>query len=478
MDLANFLQADELSRAKSSIKKVFFYRICGTGMGACACLAKSAGFDVAGADLSFSPPMSDYLNSLNIPLLKLDDLNVKDLQEYDLVVVGNSVPRMSEYARFVEGSGVRFTSFPSFLGEFILKNKNVIGLAGTHGKTTTTYFLTQMLEKLSAQPGYFIGGIMDNRPPATLGEGSYFAIESDEYDSAYFQKISKFRLYELNHMILTSLEFDHADIFDTIEDIKDEFRSVLKSFEGFVVANCDYPAVMELHQEFPDVKWILYGEGSENGPFNFNGQASGSSFSVKFQSGVKKIDTQVAGFHNVLNITGCLLLLERLGFDSDQLIASASELGLVKRRQEERGYYKQCLVIDDFAHHPKAITLTLQALKQKYPDKKIITVFEPISATARSSIFQEEFTDSLKHSSEVVLAMNPLKTTVKDTVNLNGVEMAKHLNAQGVSSAVVNNLDELMQEIERRISADKILVVLSNRTCLGLWESSFVQALN
>ena len=173
---------------------------------------------------------------------------------------------MSDFARFVEESGVPFTSFPSFLGEFILKDKEVIGLCGTHGKTTTTYFLAQMLEALGEDTGYFIGGIIDGRPPSRLGNGPYFVIEADEYDSAYFQKISKFRLYELNHMILTSLEFDHADIFDTIEDIKNEFTDTLANLSGEIIANDDYQAISELKEKYSEKPWTMYGTKTNTGP--------------------------------------------------------------------------------------------------------------------------------------------------------------------------------------------------------------------
>ena len=218
MNLTNMIEGDELLAQKNKFTKVFFYRICGTGMGACACILKEAGFEVEGADATFSPPMSTYLESTGIPCHPLDKVDKEFLQQYDLIVVGNSVPRVSDHASLIEECGVPFTSFPSVLGAYILKEKNVIGIAGTHGKTTTTFFMTQLLENLGKKPGYFVGGIIDNRPPSTAGQDDFFVIESDEYDSAYFQKYSKFRLYELNSMILTSLEFDHADIYNSIED--------------------------------------------------------------------------------------------------------------------------------------------------------------------------------------------------------------------------------------------------------------------
>jgi len=478
MNLDNMVVGSELSGLKPKIKKIFFYRICGTGMGACACLASEAGFDVAGADMTFSPPMSTYLESVKIPLTKLSDLTKEDLQEYDLIVVGNSVPRLSEFARFVEECEVPFTSFPSFLGEFILKEKQVIGLAGTHGKTTTTYFLAQMLESLGEDVGYFIGGIIDGRAPSHLGKSKYFVIESDEYDSCYFQKISKFRLYELNHMILTSLEFDHADIFNSIEDIKNEFSATLGTLSGSVIANDAYPAIKDLQKQFEkNNPWHIYGENSELGPKDIETNSEITKFKVKLDGEYVQFETNVIGTHNILNIASSILLLKDLGFEVSEIQTSVKSLGLVKRRQEVRGHYLDTIVIDDFAHHPKAITLTTAAIRDKYPSKKIITVFEPISATARSSIFQKEFTDSLKGSDSVILAQNSLATTVKDGKNLDAQKIVDDLKNEKIESYFVDSLDKLRELLNQHTGKDNLFLILSNRTCLGLWESEFVNEL-
>ncbi len=479
MDLENMLVGAGLAAKKAEIKKVFFYRICGTGMGACACLAKEAGFDVAGADMTFSPPMSTYLENSGIPLQSLKDLTKEELQKYDLIIVGNSVPRKSEFARFVEETGVPFTSFPSFLGEFVLKEKEVIGLAGTHGKTTTTFFLAQMLETLGEDVGYFIGGIIDGRAPSHLGKSKYFVIESDEYDSAYFQKISKFRLYELNDMILTSLEFDHADIFNSIEDIKNEFASVIPNLSGEIVANDDYQAIEELQQKFESKSWTIYGEkASSLGPANIEVLDGKSHFQIKLGNSWVKFETNIIGTHNLLNISSCILLLHKKGFNTLELQQSVASLGMVKRRQEVRGRFQGAIVIDDFAHHPKAINLTLDALRVKYPEKKLVTVFEPISATARSSVFQKDFKNALKKSDRVILAVNSLATTVGDGKNLDTKLMVEELSNEGTPADEVFTANELISKLENLCNPNVLVAVLSNRTCIGLWESNFVKSLS
>ncbi|MGE3609953.1 MAG: UDP-N-acetylmuramate--L-alanine ligase [Bacteriovoracaceae bacterium] len=479
MDLTNLISQEELIKRRSEIKKVFFYRICGAGMGPAAVLTKQAGFQVEGADSAFYPPMSTFLETTGIPLYKLDQVTPEFLKQYDLIVVGNSVSGKLEAARMIEKTGVPFTSFPSALGSLVLKEKNVIGIAGTHGKTTTTYFMTQLLEKLGQNPGYLVGGIIEGRDPSKLGD-KYFVIEADEYDSAYFHKISKFRLYELKNMILTSLEFDHADIFSSVEKIEDEFRAIIPSMRSTLIFNQEYPSAMKLFNEYSsnkNQKWILYGKGSETGLSEVKTFENGSSFKVKWNGETIPFESNVVGEHNVLNLTSCILYLLAEGFKVTEVQKAARELEMVKRRQEVRGKYEDMIVIDDFAHHPRAITVTMDAIRARFKDKKIITIFEPISATARSSIFQNEFRDSLAASDKVIIAKPDLPTTAINGNDLDGNLLASEINARGKKAICVSKLEDLRTAIDNFKEKNAVLLILSNRTCLGLWESSFVKEL-
>ncbi len=478
MNLVNLISQKELIERRGQIKKVFFYRICGAGMGPAAVLVKQAGFEVHGADSAFYPPMSTFLETTGIPLYKLDQVNSSFLKNYDLIVVGNSVSGKSDAARMIEESGIPFTSFPSALGSLVLKEKNVIGIAGTHGKTTTTYFMTQLLEKLGQNPGYLVGGIIEGRDPAKLG-AKYFVIESDEYDSSYFHKISKFRLYELKNLILTSLEFDHADIFSSVEKIEDEFRDVIPEMKSTLIFNQDYPSAMKLFKDYFGKKshqqWYLYGEGSEAGPFDVKTFENRSEFSILWKNQRINFYSSVVGLHNVLNLTSCLIYLLSEGFNVPDVQKAAQDIGMVKRRQEVRGRYRDMIVIDDFAHHPRAITVTLDAIRARFKNKKVITIFEPISATARSSIFQGEFRDSLCASDKVIIAKASIPTTALTGQDLDVELLTKEIGQQGKPSICVTNLDDLRRSIDQYTEKDAVLLVLSNRTCLGLWESGFVQ---
>ena len=480
MDLSNLISQEDLIKRRHQIKKVFFYRICGAGMGPAAVLVKQAGFDVQGADSAFYPPMSTFLETTGIPLFKLEEATPEFLKQFDLIVVGNSVSGKAEAARMIEKVGVPFTSFPSALGSLVLKDKNVIGIAGTHGKTTTTYFMTQLLENLNQNPGYLVGGIIEGREPAKLGD-KYFVIESDEYDSAYFHKISKFRLYELKNMILTSLEFDHADIFSSVEKIEDEFRDVIPGMKSTLIFNQEYASAMKLHKDYAgknqSQKWFLYGAGSKLGPHNVKTFENGSEFEIEWKGEKVPFKSSVVGNHNVLNLASCLIFLLAEGFPVSDVQKAALEIGMVKRRQEFRGKYKNMIVIDDFAHHPRAITVTLDAIRARFKNKKIVTIFEPISATARSSIFQGEFRDSLAFSDKVIIAKASIPTTAINGKDLDVDLLAKEINESGKPTICVSKLEDLRAAIDESDNNDSVLLVLSNRTCLGLWESDFVKEL-
>lgn len=483
MNLVNMLEGKILLENKSKYKKIFFFRICGTGMGACACLLREAGLDVSGADASYSPPMSTYLESTGIPCHDLSDIDTKFLQEYDLIVVGNSVPRNSEHARLIEESGVPFTSFPAILGAFILQDRQVIGIAGTHGKTTTTYFLTQILERLGEFPGYFVGGIIEGRPPAKLGDSDFFIIESDEYDSAYFHKFAKFQLYQLNHMILTSLEFDHADIYENLEQIEKQFEEVIPKISGQIIGNVSYPSIIKMYDHTDSshkMHWTLYGENDEKspiGPIGIQVSENGSSFVLNWKNEDFTFTTNVIGKHNVLNISACIILLLKQGFKPEELQNAVASLSMVKRRQEVRGTYHGAIVIDDFAHHPRAVDLTIDAIQKKYPKKEVIAVFEPISATARSDFFQKDFAMALQRASNVIIAKNPLTTTVRGRSNLDCHQLVSDISKSGIGAHCVDSLVQLREKIDELADSNKVLLVLSNRTCIGLWESDFVEAL-
>jgi len=480
MDLRNQWTLEKLKENTSKIKKVFFYRICGTGMGAAACLLREKGLQVEGGDQRFYPPMSDYLRQTGIPLHELDKLAPDFFKQFDLIVVGNVVGKQSADARKIEECGVPFVSFPSAIGALVLSDCNVIGIAGTHGKTTTTYLATQVFENLGFNVGYLIGGVLPDRPPSKLGDGKYFFIEADEYDSAYFEKISKFRLYCMDYLILTSLEFDHADIFPNLEAIKDQFRAVIPQITSHFIFSQDYPASIDLYTEWRNhdtkKKWYFYGDHSPTGPRILSQDAYGTKFVVNFQGQNIEFKTNLTGKHNILNLTAVIVFALQQGIYVERITQAVSKLKLAMRRQEERGSYRNSIVIDDFAHHPRAVEVTIDAIKGKYPKEKILVVLEPNSATARSAIFQKEFSHSLLKADVVIMAKPEKSTTVAGMKDLDCLQIVEDLIKRGKNAQVVSSLKELRQLLDN-YAGQYLFLILSNGTCLGLWESDFVKEL-
>jgi UDP-N-acetylmuramate: L-alanyl-gamma-D-glutamyl-meso-diaminopimelate ligase len=472
MDLSSQLDSQTLTEYVPRVKKVFFYRICGTGMGAAATILAEKGFEVEGGDLRFEPPMSDYLSRMNIPLHELSIVDAKMLQKFDLIVVGNVVPRESEDAKLIESAGVPFCSFPTALGAMVLKHKNVVGIAGTHGKTTTTYLATQIFENLGHHPGYFIGGVIDARPSSRLGDDSYFFIESDEYDSCYFEKFSKFRSYELDHMILTSLEFDHGDIFNSLEDIQNQFSPVLKKLTGHLIYDDSYMGSKELLTK-SGVAGHGYGLHHDRGPLIVEEGHKGTSFELVYGGERRLFKTNLIGHHNILNLCACLIFADLEGIAFEAIEKAILNLSLVKRRQEIRGKLGKALVIDDFAHHPRAVELTLKGLKTRFPNKLMTVVFEPHSATARSDLFQNEFVEAFRQTSRLIITKPSRPTSLKIAGNLN-LDVMKNELQETTQTTIVNDLSELCQALETRKGEDDLIVILSNGTCLGFWESGLV----
>ncbi len=469
MNLENYYDIRKIKNTEH-IKRIFFYRICGTGMGASACLLKSAGYDVFGADKNFYPPMSTYLSESSIEMHELDNFNLNDLKgNCDLIVVGNVVSGKSEEARVIEELGIPYCSFPAAIGSLILDKKKVIGLAGTHGKTTTTYLGIQIFEALGMSPGYLVGAVLENRPSALMTESPYFFIESDEYDSAYFEKFSKFRSYSVDHLILTSLEFDHADIFESLEDIKDEFRAILPEVTNSIACS-DWESIRDLFGAM-DTPFIPYGKNEINIKST---SAKGTAFSLKYEDKLFDFETNLVGTHNIYNLSSIILFALSEKIAPEKINAAIANLKHAKRRQEEVGHYNGALVIDDFAHHPTAVEETIAAIKLKYPDKEIHAYLEPGSATARSDIFQDRFISTLKDAAKVWIINPNRKTTAIGHDDMDFDKLLVDLQ-KGQEAAMLSDLSELIKAIKENSNDNVVNLVMSNSTCLGLWSSEFAK---
>jgi UDP-N-acetylmuramate: L-alanyl-gamma-D-glutamyl-meso-diaminopimelate ligase len=467
-----------LKNNRENIKTIFMYRVCGTGMGAAAVLLQEKGYKVFGGDLTFSPPMSTYLRSTGIPLVDLSSITSKDLAKYDLIVVGNVVPKGSDDAKKIEDADVAFASFPASIGALVLDDLNVVGFAGTHGKTTSTYLAKQVFNQLERSVGYFVGGVIDGEPSAKLGDGSYFFIESDEYDSAYFEKISKFRLYSIKHLILTSLEFDHADIFDSVDDIVAQFNELIPNVKGKKIFCYDYEECKKLHTKdrIKNSKdYLSYGLSEAEGPIVVDMNERGSCFKLLLDKKEIEFKTNLIGRQNILNLSAIILFAFSEGISIDKIKKAVVNLSLLKRRQEVRGIYKGAIVVDDFAHHPRAVEFTIETIKAMYPKRVIVTVLAPSSATGRSSIFQKEFATACFSTDKLIMVKPSSPTSTKNSSDLDSELIVKtYKEKTGNYGEVVSTLDELRKRIDECSNDNVVILILSNSTCLGLWETDFV----
>lgn len=458
MNLTNRYTKDDLNNNKTRIKKILFFRVCGTGMGAAACLMKEAGYDIYGTDKDYFPPMSDYLEKRKIPRVPFESVSFSN---FDLIVVGNVVPRLSDEAKSIEESGIPFCSFPELIGEYILKDRVVIGVSGTHGKTTTTYMLTQMLEKMGKKPGYLIGGVLEGKESSSLGSDDIFIIESDEYDTAYFEKTPKFIHYYIDHLIVTSLEYDHADIYSSITEIKNEFVRLAGQVDGKIVFNEDYKEIDFINRK----ESISFGLNSSNGPIEINYDSQG----VEFDLDGEKYKSNFFGTHNVLNLSACILLLRSLGVEKNILKTNSTEMKFAKRRQEHLGTINGVSFFDDFAHHPTAMDLTIESFKQKF-NEDLTIIFEPASATARSNIFQDEFQKVLEKANRVFLVAPLRSTSARSAGDMDVESMAEKLTKKNVITDF-GGINEMRSFINNVTQGN--VVFMSNGKLLGIKEELF-----
>ena len=485
MKHSNYLDKEQLILRKQGIKRIFFYRICGTGMGAAAILLKEAGYTVEGGDIQFKPPMSDYLKSTQIPLVDLKEVELDYLRSFDLIVVGNVVSKKSPDAKLIEDLGINFCSFPASLGAFILNEKKVIGVSGTHGKTTTTYFMSQVFKNLGFNPGYFIGGVLSDGPCANLGGSDYFFIESDEYDSAYFEKYSKFLNYEIDDLVLTSLEFDHADIYSNLEEIKSQFRRLLSQLndDGVIIANSDYESILSLHREYPKKdNWLFYSEDRASGLKIVEGKSGENSqktvFNLLIGKKVYQFETNLIGIQNILNLSSVILFAVSEGISIEKVQKAILNLKMVKKRQEEKGFFQGARVVDDFAHHPRAIRMTIDSIKKKYKNDEVVVALEPCSATSRSSLFQKEYVEVLSSVNTVILVEPQSQTTAKNYDQLDCNKLVEDLRGEDKRIYLVKEISELKESLKKEAMLGKVILFLSNGQFLGLWESDFSASFN
>jgi UDP-N-acetylmuramate: L-alanyl-gamma-D-glutamyl-meso-diaminopimelate ligase len=454
--------------------KLHLIGIAGTGMGSLAGLLRAAGHEVRGSDEHVYPPMSTQLAELGIPVMS--GFSAENLAwAPDRVVVGNVCRRDHVEVLAAQESNIPLVSFPALLSELFLADSNSIVVAGTHGKTTTSSLMSFVLSEAGRDPSFLVGGVpMNFWRSWRLGHGADFVVEGDEYDTAFFDKKSKFLHYRPKLAILTSVEFDHADIFADEAAVKRAFREFVALIppDGNLVVCAASPGALDVASS-ARCKVTTYGRPGTDAQWTFEvtGRKLGgrSILRLAFEGkAMITLDTGMAGIFNMENLAGVIAAAHCLGIEMPKVVRASRRFLGVKRRQEVCGIAYGVTVVDDFAHHPTAIRETLGALKGRHGPGKLIVAFEPRSATSRRSVFQQDFAHALALADEVVIAPLYAPEKVPATDRLDVERLAADLRGQEIPARVIAGAEATAEHLARRASPGDTVVIMSSGDYGGL----------
>ncbi|HEY2105690.1 MAG TPA: Mur ligase family protein [Candidatus Binataceae bacterium] len=456
------------SRVPAHCKRIHLMGVGGTAMAAVAGMLKERGFAVSGSDNELYEPTASLLRRLDIATRR--GFAPANLQPPpDLVVVGNVITRNNPEAVALLQSTIPYLSMPEALWHFFLSGRTPLMVCGTHGKTTSTSLMAQVLIDAGRDPDVLIGGVSLNlRSNYYLGGGRYFAIEGDEYDTAFFDKGPKFLHYRAQGAILTSLEFDHADIYRDLAHVKAAFEAmVLGQDKSAVLAVCaDYPAALEVAAASPARRLDFGLRGGEFRAADIRADGAGTRFSVTRGDQIIARDLLVPlwGIMNVANALGVYVLLREFGLEDGEIAHGLASFKGVARRQELVGEAGGVTVIDDFAHHPTAIAATLAALVDRYPGRRIMAAFEPRSNTSRRNVFQSQFARAFDRAARVYLA--PVYFKEKDQIavgkRLATDLLASEITSRGPIATACSSNEELLQALSTESKSGDVVAVMSN----------------
>ncbi len=455
-----------LNRAPENLQHIHIMGICGTGMAALAGMLKEKGFSVTGSDENVYPPMSDFLSATGIPVMtgyRPENLDPPP----DMVVVGNVIRAVNPEAVRLAELRIPYLSMPQVLSRYFIEGHQSLVVAGTHGKTTTASMLATTLNAIGNDPGFMIGGIVEAfSRNFNLGQGKYFVSEGDEYDTAFFDKNSKFLHYRPDRAIITSIEFDHADIFTDLDMIKRSFIELvgLLPTNGLIVAYDDDPVVREIIGT-AKCKVATYGQGdkSEWQLADFKSQGLASTFSVyHFGKFFETFTLPMPGLHNGLNATAVIALIHSLGFSAGEIRNGLSSFQGVKRRQQIRGEVNSITVIDDFAHHPTAVKETVHALKMAWPKRRLVTVFEPRTNSSRRSIFQKQYEKAFDYADVVVVREHLPLDNVPLEKQFSSVRLVESLQQSGKEAYYFPDTDQIIAFLAKFAGPGDVVAILSN----------------
>jgi UDP-N-acetylmuramate: L-alanyl-gamma-D-glutamyl-meso-diaminopimelate ligase len=462
-------------------KHIHLIGICGTAMASLAGMLKERGFHVTGSDAAAYPPMSDFLRDLGISVAQpFDPKNLEPRP--DLVVVGNAMSRGNVELEHVLDQRIDFCSLPQLLHDEFLRGKEVLVVAGTHGKTTTTSMLAWIFHSAGLQPSFLIGGIAENFGSSfQLGQGKHFILEGDEYDTAFFDKGPKFLHYFPDAVILTSVEFDHADIYKDLDAVETAFKRLVNliprrgrivGFDGTVgdatvsqsLERCLAKAFcpVERYGVGPRANWRITNLQFEPGRTTWTVLHDGRPWA--------DLEFALAGEYNVWNATAASALANYCGIPKDAIAAALKTFKSVKRRLEVKAQVNGITIIDDFAHHPTAIAGTLKALRSRYAGARLWAILEPRSYTLRRRVLQSDLARSLALADEIVVAGVFRSEAVPENERLELPALAAEIEQNGRRARLLADADAIVQTIAPEMRNGDVVAILSNGSFGGIYE--------
>lgn len=437
--------------------KIHVLGVCGVFMGGLAAIAKQMGHEVTGSDKNCYPPMSTQLEDQGIKLY--DGFNSADIEEIkpDLIIVGNAatLKRGSELIEYILNNKLNYTSGPQWLAENVLRHKKVIGISGTHGKTTTTSLTAFVLQECGLNPSFLVGGVCpDLGVSAKLTDSDFFVIEADEYNTTFFDYRSKFINYRPDYAIINNLEFDHADLFDDIEAIRRTFRHLVQVVpSNGIIIHPEFDK--NIDQVLEKGCWTKTESFGENGDWTYKLLGHGfSNFEVFYKGELQGVvNSSLLGKHNLYNCLACIAVVNKAGVKPADAITAINKFGGVKRRMEVKGVVNNITVYDDFAHHPDAITTTVNGLRDSLEKGNIIAVWEPKSASMINGDHKEKMPQALASADKVIAYHN------KDLVKWN---IAEYIAKTGVENYTFEEVQSLVDKAIELANPDDHILIMTN----------------
>lgn len=447
-------------------KCVHFVAICGTAMASLAGMLKERGFKVTGSDMNFYHPMDKQLASLGIEIFngyKKENLS----HNPDFAIIGNTVSADNPEVLEIISKNIIYLSFSEALSRLFLTSKIPVVVSGTHGKSTTTSLLAWIFDYAQKKPNFFVGGIpLNYNKSYKLDTGDHFIVEGDEYDSAFFDKRPKFLHYAPQIAALTSIEFDHADIYSDIHAIKKEFLNFVSLIpdDGYLVACTDYNNVIEVIKNAScTVETYGFNEKCNYKISNYSSSLIGMRFDIEDNgASIKGFETSLLGRHNLLNILATYAISKRAGIDVETMKRALLEFKGVKRRLEVRGIKNNITVFDDFAHHPTAVFETINAVRIKYQSSRIWAIFEPRTNTTRRRVLMNELANSFNGADRIIIAKVFKPEVIEPENRMDVKKLIDLIRKNNKDASYVPDTEEIVNLVKRDAKEGDVILIMSN----------------